>query len=63
MRNDYIRSGLSVKLHKNSKMKGKTDNELAEKEYIRINYLNSLESMIMNVKKHYPERYDDENAK
>lgn len=57
--NGYIRSGLSVKLHKNSEVKGETGDELAERGYIRINYLNSLENMIMNVKKHYPERYDD----
>lgn len=57
--NDYIRSGLSVKLYKNSKGKKETSNSLAERGYIRINYLNSLENMIINAKKHYPEHYNN----
>ena len=59
VKNDYIRSGLSVKLYKNSIGKENTCNNLAERGYIRINYLNSLENMIINAKKHYPEQYND----
>lgn len=65
--NDYIRSGLSVKLYKNSigndtipkKDNNKSYNNLAERGYIRINYLNNLENMIINARKHYPEQYKD----
>lgn len=60
VQNDYIRSGLSVKLYKNSIGKGSACNSLVERGYIRINYLNSLENMIINARKHYPDQYNDE---
>lgn len=59
VKNDCIRSGLSVKLYKSSKEKGEAYSNLTERGYIKVNYLNSLENMIMKVKKNYPEQYND----
>lgn len=55
---DYIRSGLSLKLYKSSKSEKNPVNALAESGYIRINYINALENLLRNARKHYPEQYD-----
>jgi len=59
VKNDYIRSGLSLKMYRNSKEDTDSCNDLTDRGYIRINYLNSLENLIINAKKHYPEQYKD----
>lgn len=52
--NDYIRSGLSVKLHYTS---NKESDHSTLHGYIRVNYLNAIENLLRNARKHYPERY------
>ena len=55
--NDYIRSGLSVKLQKDSLSKELCKEKIESTGYIRINYINTLEHLLINARKHYPEKY------
>ena len=58
--NDYIRSGLSLKMYRSSNAKKGQTNSLEENGYIRINYINALEKLLKNARKHYPEQYDNQ---
>lgn len=49
--NGYIASGLSIRLYKTAK------EYTLKKAYLRANYINVLEDMLRNVRKHYPEKY------
>lgn len=49
--NEYIKSGLSIRLHKT------TSFNRCDSSYIRANYINLLEDLINNAKKHYPQKY------
>lgn len=52
VKNDYIRSGLSLKMHRNSEIRICPAGGLAQNGYIRINYINTLENLVRNAKKH-----------
>jgi len=49
----YIRSALAIRLLQ-------TANKNKEIGYIKVNYINVLQNMIRDVKRHYPEKYPDE---
>ena len=53
VKNGYIRSALAIRLVN-------TANHNDESGFIKANYINVLQSMIRDVKKHYPEQYTDE---
>ncbi len=52
--NGYIKSGLSIRLYKTAKI------SQCDSAYIRANYINTLEELINNAKKHYPTKYEKE---
>lgn len=52
--NDYIKSGLAVQ------MKITEKKYFCTPSYVRINYINALENMLINARKHYPEKYPKE---
>lgn len=52
--NGYIKSGLSIRLHKTAII------SQCDSAYIRANYINTLEELINNAKKHYPTKYEKE---